>query len=823
MWSTWATRLAKIANAAKIARTKMPTFATQSVRVASTTAKILQKPITQATTNAQKSWVQSLRDSISNAWNSLKKSFKMPEWLRGPTVQARVKKAFTNTAKSLGIRAPMLSSTLAAATVKAHMQEEAKPMPAFTQENIFKYRLDATLRKAFIAHAIENIATQDKEAIETIAYILERYPESHEPIANAALKKFNEANSLTLKHVLAYNAWAKDEFVKILLSTDIEHPWVSNEYAHKFMSTNKHLLNLLVNYRGQPRNKNRYRWDIMHSNGEIGEDFTHYLLRTLIEKPNLSTIPIFNTIHKWLEKLNLSNEQQKLRDAAIHYYGQDAITMIQFSTTQSIGNITAKPLCVYFKSSMTPYAVSSYETFQATLRDIKTLSTQELETAYEYNAHKADLHESLRKYYNIPSSYANSDSLNASDAIYVHYNLNKSYIIGSDEYSSISSRACTSAYPYFLYSPPTNDVIIQKTIEGISKLPASDIEYVYDKLALSDNHKNRLREAITQNNLDVPLTKTNILDTALDVYDTLPTFMLECTTQNHTSSHSEKHFCAQTTSVIKNVFRHLAIKKRLNATRLFKQALTKEREELAKGNHVFYHGRGWEWDFIADLYKEMHNLKTPAMKVGNDYTFLTFDDSKRAYGKALFLNMSLFGNSYITKNSTAHLILKNADWSRGRYKEFTTQKLAAQFKLDKYYPIYQEEFTKLELLHQQANPTKIGSLLMVVVDDKNVNTIYPVIELANFKQVAALSTGEVTLETRKIIAELKAGKLPEGGDFLEYALPLDKDYALDPQKGPRIYALNASDPVKYKEYTDYRNQLFAKIKADIDKDGVTRS
>ena len=108
---------------------------------------------------------------------------------------------------------------------------------------------------------------------------------------------------------------------------------------------------------------------------------------------------------------------------------------------------------------------------------------------------------------------------------------------------------------------------------------------------------------------------------------------------------------------------------------------------------------------------------------------------------------------------------------------------------------------------------------MVSIDDANANTVYPVHKYANNPKPVTLSSGEKTLEPKKILAELKAGILPEGGDTIEYVLPLTKEYALDPEKGPRIYAMNACDPAKYKEYTDFRDQLFAKIKADMNKNG----
>lgn len=317
-----------------------------------------------------------------------------------------------------------------------------------------------------------------------------------------------------------------------------------------------------------------------------------------------------------------------------------------------------------------------------------------------------------------------------------------------------------------------------------------------------------------------PVAQSNVLQHALHNYDTIPSSMITCTQKNHWPTPSEKHFCSNIKSVIWHIFEGHTIKQKTNAIPLFEQALAKEREELAKGNHIFYHGRQWEWDLVADIYKGLYNTTNSTKpRVGNDYTFLRFDDSTAKFGQALFLNIPLFGNSVKPGESTSQYVLSNEDCSSNKVKEFTPQELFSRFNLQKQYSRYENEFKQLAVLHQKANPSNIGSLLMVAVDNAHVNDIYPVDWYAYNKKPVTLSTGEQTLETKKILAELKAGILPGGGDTIEYVLPLTKEYALDPEKGPRIYAMNACDPAKYKEYTDFRDQLFAKIKADMQQNG----
>ena len=208
-------------------------------------------------------------------------------------------------------------------------------------------------------------------------------------------------------------------------------------------------------------------------------------------------------------------------------------------------------------------------------------------------------------------------------------------------------------------------------------------------------------------------------------------------------------------------------------------------------------------------------------KVEDDYTFLRFDTSVSRFGSkkgdALYMNAYLFGNIGCSSNSTLHLLLSDYDYSNKLFHTFTAEYLCKQLKLETYFHLYKAEFKKLKELHKAAGIQGIGNLLMISVDPTQVYRVYSAGAYADQKVLIRLSNGSETAEVKKIIDDLRTGKL-KNFDHLQCVLPLTKDYALDPKKGPRIYSFTACDPVKRKAFEDFGAQLFAKIAADIAAD-----
>lgn len=119
-------------------------------------------------------------------------------------------------------------------------------------------------------------------------------------------------------------------------------------------------------------------------------------------------------------------------------------------------------------------------------------------------------------------------------------------------------------------------------------------------------------------------------------------------------------------------------------------------------------------------------------------------------------------------------------------------------------------------MHTACN--KHGSLLMLSIPDKNLNDIVYSAQEGSMgdTQQARVVNGSRTTDMHTIINALKTdpATIQNGNsDYIEFALritPQLKDKI-------RIYPMSQADPIKYKEYTDYRDQLFARIKTDIEK------
>lgn len=358
---------------------------------------------------------------------------------------------------------------------------------------------------------------------------------------------------------------------------------------------------------------------------------------------------------------------------------------------------------------------------------------------------------------------------------------------------------------------PKREHVADAVIREIDSVPLEDLEWTLESLGYYETTtKARLKKAAQNHygdNKENPelaqLAQKDIISAHLQSLQNRPSFidnkLWECTATNHTNSQTEKHFCANISNVLQQIFKTGA-SRTSNAISLFNRARTKEREELSKGNYVFYHGRQWGWDFIADVYKHAYNItKKDTDQVRDDFVFLRFDDSKRRSwnGDPLYMNAALFGNSQNSGSCTAQYVMGGYDMSGGFQNNFTPNTILTSFALEKYYAQYHNDFNHLKKLHTDANPQKYGSLLVVSIPANEVNKVQ------NTSRSGSAHGTKYLLDSRTI------------KDHYEFTLPLDKDYALDPKKGPRIYSMNACDPAKYKEYTDYRDQLFAKIKSDM--------
>lgn len=368
-----------------------------------------------------------------------------------------------------------------------------------------------------------------------------------------------------------------------------------------------------------------------------------------------------------------------------------------------------------------------------------------------------------------------------------------------------------------------------------------------------DTQRQRIIQAAAKKWSDKLVIKNNIMDILTNDKMTIeaPSF-LPHSFQSTQGTQTEHHACRYLPEIIEMLTPYKTKVQNPFVQKMLLNALKKEIEEHKKGNYTFWHARNYSWDYCAYVYKQLHNITQPfGNKVSEDYTFLRFDNSKthwsgcngeenitiveKLYNKfcysdswyrflhsmfkdtsidALYMNLFLFGNVECYGNSTIQLLLNDDDNSFNKVDTFTSEYICSQFELESYYTKYESDFKKLKQLHNDANTSGVGNLLMISVDKKNVDHIYSSGPHANQRAAININNGQSTAEIKKIIQSVETKQITEF-DHPIAVLPLTKDYALDPQKGPRIYSFNATDPAKRQEFEDFGTKLFAKIEADL--------
>lgn len=402
-------------------------------------------------------------------------------------------------------------------------------------------------------------------------------------------------------------------------------------------------------------------------------------------------------------------------------------------------------------------------------------------------------------------SYKNTSKLEFSDLITLselqNINYNPSWGYRSEtvnEYLKKNSESPSFQYPFFMYENTSqNPNFLPMVIENMDTLSVDQINLLYDKVFTNPKDRQKIKDtALAIFEKQIPLVSYHTLDT-------IPHFLLEPVANAQTIS--EHHYNANLDTIAHSEIIANKAYKSPFVRKIFAQLYTHQKEEQKKGNYLFYHGRSSSWEFIADIFKQTHNAVNPDKKVGDDYVFLRFDSegkSKYTYASkgedALWMNAALYGNASNFGCSPAKFVYDNSDWSE---TNFSIETVFSQLGLEKYSTAYNGELKKLKELHTAANSQKFGNLLAVSIPEKELHRIrVPQLWFGNPSRTKAM------IKNKQI------------NDNYEFVLPLTKDYALDPEKGPRIYSYHAYDPNKYKEYEEYRDQLFAQIANRIQAD-----
>jgi len=294
---------------------------------------------------------------------------------------------------------------------------------------------------------------------------------------------------------------------------------------------------------------------------------------------------------------------------------------------------------------------------------------------------------------------------------------------------------------------------------------------------------------------------------------------------------SENHFevCKKT---VKHYFsQHL--RKNKDARKVFKQILDKEKEEHEKGCYTFVHAQKWQWHFLAETFKLLWEIKYEEQI--DNYQFLRFlpkeHNAKKEKNKRenalngndnggywsnngqeaerLFMNYALFANSGVMGRCSAWYWLRDHDQSN---PNITVYDLLKTLDLEHLYEKHKTKFKKLEKLHKKAN-NKYGNILLLSFDQDQLKECVIPAE-GGGRRNAAYINGKSTYDVKEIVDSLRnnPSSLRRPNEVM-FCTVLTQDYALDPHKGPGIYAFSHTEEKQYKKY----KKLWQEIKQDLEQ------
>jgi hypothetical protein len=397
--------------------------------------------------------------------------------------------------------------------------------------------------------------------------------------------------------------------------------------------------------------------------------------------------------------------------------------------------------------------------------------------------------------------------------------------------------------PFFLYAQEhwevKNDQLYDLLIKNADQISTKNFEYVYGKCK-SEAQRIEIKKLAMQRFGKPPKQCIGkLFENAQSVMaftknTEYPSFLNECAGCPTQSSPYFFAYMNEHRALFKKCRKQLEAPEALS---LLQRAYELEKQETAKGSCVFFHGRSYEWDYPMDLCKQLYNLQHPDNQLGEDQQFLRFDSSenRRWQNKndAFFLNAVLFGNSSWDPSCSLFLALNNIDLSKSnesnqlnqsKVDTFTEEVLFKQCSIVSYYERHKNEFAYLKKLHNAANPHRIGNLL--VISTRDISCIYPAYFGSNiaYMQNVALN-GKPTNDVRLIIEALKKDPFAiASSNRIEFILNLSEPRMRNPHiNGLKVYSLTGCDPEKRKEYEQYRDQLFAIIKAEMVADKTTAS
>jgi hypothetical protein len=269
----------------------------------------------------------------------------------------------------------------------------------------------------------------------------------------------------------------------------------------------------------------------------------------------------------------------------------------------------------------------------------------------------------------------------------------------------------------------------------------------------------------------------------------------------------------------------------------------KVEKEFGDKYEIFYHGRRWQYAFLADIYGLLYS-STSGKKL-QDFIFVHLDDP--ATGKVsekfmqseqdrrerlvkegnifshdtkghpvgiasrqslLFLNKFLFGNLGRLGSNSMDYIVSNHNVGN---ISFSIAEIFSMFGLFNIYQQYADALSKLKEEHDEL--TQYGELLQILIPKDTVDkTVYYTTSGGPRKEYQ-LSDGTKTTDTKTILKDIDEHPV----DVAEFVgiVTNDKYGLLNPDSGVKIYSRNVVDPQKMALFREKEKQLFDRIKQSI--------
>lgn len=257
-----------------------------------------------------------------------------------------------------------------------------------------------------------------------------------------------------------------------------------------------------------------------------------------------------------------------------------------------------------------------------------------------------------------------------------------------------------------------------------------------------------------------------------------------------------------------------------NNKQFFEQIYNQEIIEHEKGNYVLYHARNWQWNFLADIYKQLWQIINK-QNCNTNFQFLRFGMSpqyrKNIYDDIVYTNCALFSNLTSLSSCSIHYWYNNFDYSKE--KILYISEIFISFKLNNIFNKYESELNELLELHKAI--TVHGEILLISIAKDKLENVITIDTAVTINDRWKLKPEDI-LDTLQSGMHMFLRSLDNAelglilGSYNQLCNYIPNPYTNDPVNGPDIFSFSLIDDERLQEYTILRDEIFSKIKTDIE-------